>query len=52
MRFLKVSAPVFIGNNAKAGSGLELYFTAGPNESEGILGKLVPVSTDQRGNAE
>jgi uncharacterized protein (TIGR03118 family) len=41
------------GNNAKAGSGLELYFTAGPNdESEGILGKLVPVSTDQRGNAE
>jgi hypothetical protein len=41
------------GNNARAGSAIELYFTAGPhNESQGILGKLVPVSSEQRGSAE
>lgn len=41
------------GNNAGAGSAIELYFTAGPNhESDGLLGKLVPVSTEQRGSSE
>jgi uncharacterized protein (TIGR03118 family) len=39
------------GNNAKAGSAIELYFTAGPNdESGGLFGKLVPIATDQRGS--
>jgi uncharacterized protein (TIGR03118 family) len=41
------------GNNGGAGSALELYFTAGPNdESNGLLGKIAPVATDQRGNNE
>jgi len=41
------------GNNARSGSAIELYFTAGPkDESQGILGKLVPVSSEQRGSAE
>jgi len=41
------------GNNAAAGSALELYFTAGPNEeANGLLGKITPVPTDQRGNTE
>ena len=41
------------GNNATAGSSLELYFTAGPNdEGNGLLGKIAPVATDQRGNNE
>jgi len=41
------------GNNGKAGSSIEMYFTAGPNdESIGLLGKIVPVATDQRGNTE
>lgn len=41
------------GNNGKAGSSIEMYFTAGPNdESNGLLGKIVPVATDQRGNTE
>jgi uncharacterized protein (TIGR03118 family) len=39
------------GNNAKAGSAIELYFTAGPNdEQDGLFGKLVPVAGDQRGS--
>ena len=41
------------GNDAAAGSALELYFTAGPNgEANGLLGKITPVATDQRGNTE
>jgi uncharacterized protein (TIGR03118 family) len=41
------------GNNAAAGSAIELYFTAGPNgEANGLLGKITPVATDQRGNTE
>jgi uncharacterized protein (TIGR03118 family) len=41
------------GNNANAGSALELYFTAGPNEeADGLLGKIVPVSGERRGNTE
>ena len=41
------------GNNGGAGSAIELYFTAGPNgEANGLLGKITPVGTDQRGNAE
>jgi uncharacterized protein (TIGR03118 family) len=41
------------GNAAAAGSAIELYFTAGPNdEADGLLGKIVPVATDQRGNTE
>ena len=41
------------GNNGRAGSAIELYFTAGPNdEANGLLGKIAPVATDQRGNTE
>lgn len=41
------------GNDAKSGSALSLYYTAGPNdESNGLFGNLVPVSTDQRGSTE
>jgi uncharacterized protein (TIGR03118 family) len=41
------------GNNATAGSALELYFTAGPGEeNDGLLGKLVPVAAEKRGNNE
>ncbi|HUN89640.1 MAG TPA: TIGR03118 family protein [Terriglobales bacterium] len=41
------------GNEAKAGSALSLYFTAGPNdENNGILGTITPVSSEQRGNGE
>jgi uncharacterized protein (TIGR03118 family) len=41
------------GNNATAGSAIELFFTAGPNdEANGVLGKLVPVASEQRGNGE
>jgi uncharacterized protein (TIGR03118 family) len=41
------------GNNGPAGSATELYFTAGPNEeANGLLGKIIPVATDQRGNTE
>lgn len=40
------------GNNATAGSAVELYFTAGPGDEEhGLLGKIVPAA-DQRGNSE
>jgi uncharacterized protein (TIGR03118 family) len=39
------------GNNAKAGSATDLYFTAGPNdEADGLLGKISAV--EQRGNTE
>jgi len=41
------------GNNARAGSAIELYFTAGPNdEQNGLFGKLVPASGEQRGSNE
>jgi uncharacterized protein (TIGR03118 family) len=41
------------GNAGAAGSAIEMYFTAGPNdEANGLLGKIVPVATDQRGNTE
>jgi uncharacterized protein (TIGR03118 family) len=41
------------GNNAGAGSALELYFTAGPDEEKnGLLGKIVPVTDESRGNTE
>ncbi len=41
------------GNNGKAGSAIELYFTAGPNdEQNGLFGKLVPASGEQRGSNE
>ena len=40
-----------VGDNAKSGSAIELYFKAGPNqESNGLFGKLVPVAADQRGS--
>lgn len=43
----------FGGNTANNGLATELFFTAGPNdESNGILGKITAVSSDQRGNAE
>jgi uncharacterized protein (TIGR03118 family) len=43
----------FGGGNANSGLANDLYYTAGPNdESDGLLGKLTPVSTDQRGNSE
>ena len=41
------------GSNGASGSAIELYFTAGPNEeSDGLLGKIAPVGTEQRGNNE
>jgi uncharacterized protein (TIGR03118 family) len=41
------------GNNATAGSALEMYFTAGPNEErDGLLGKITPAAAEQRGNNE
>jgi uncharacterized protein (TIGR03118 family) len=41
------------GNNGTAGSAIELYFTAGPNdEGDGLLGKIVPLAAEQRGNNE
>lgn len=43
----------FGGNSTNNGMLNELYFTAGPNEeNNGLLGKLAPVGTDQRGNSE
>ena len=43
----------FGGGNTNSGLANELYYTAGPNdESNGLLGKLAPVGSDQRGNAE
>jgi uncharacterized protein (TIGR03118 family) len=39
--------------NANNGLATELFFTAGANdEADGIFGKITPVSTEQRGNAE
>jgi len=41
------------GSGGASGSAIELYFTAGPNdEGDGLLGKIVPVATEQRGNTE
>jgi len=43
----------FGGGNASSGLANDLYFTAGPNgEADGLLGKLSPVGSDQRGNSE
>jgi uncharacterized protein (TIGR03118 family) len=43
----------FGGNSANNGMLNDLYFTAGPNdEGDGVLGKLSPLSSDQRGNSE
>ena len=43
----------FGGNSTNNGMLNELYFTAGPgDESHGILGKLAPVGSEQRGNTE
>jgi len=43
----------FGGGNTNSGLANELYYTAGPNEeADGLLGKLAPVATDQRGNSE
>jgi len=43
----------FGGNSTNNGMLNDLYFTAGPDdETHGILGKLTPVSSDQRGNSE
>jgi hypothetical protein len=39
------------GSDSKAGPASTLYFTAGPNDGNyGLLGKLVPVADEQRGN--
>jgi hypothetical protein len=41
------------GNNATAGSAIEMYFSAGPNdEGDGLLGKITPAAAEQRGNSE
>jgi uncharacterized protein (TIGR03118 family) len=41
------------GNDAKAGSALQLFFTSGPNqERSGLLGTVAPVATEQRGNTD
>ena len=41
------------GNNATAGSALEMFFTAGPNdEADGLFGKITPLAAEQRGNNE
>jgi len=41
------------GSNGPSGSAIELYFTAGPNgENDGLLGKIAPLGTEQRGNNE
>jgi uncharacterized protein (TIGR03118 family) len=43
----------FGGNSTNNGMATELFFTAGPNdESNGILGKITPVTSEQRGNSE
>jgi len=43
----------FAGGNTKSGAANALYFTAGLNdEADGLLGNLVPVSAEQRGNTE
>jgi uncharacterized protein (TIGR03118 family) len=41
------------GSNGTAGSAIELYFTAGPNdENDGLFGKILPAAAEQRGNNE
>jgi uncharacterized protein (TIGR03118 family) len=41
------------GNNGAAGSAIEMYFTAGPNdENDGLFGKITPSAAEQRGNNE
>jgi uncharacterized protein (TIGR03118 family) len=41
------------GSNGAAGSAIEMFFTAGPNdEADGLFGKIVPVATEQRGSNE
>jgi len=43
----------FGGDDTNSGLATELFFTAGANhENDGILGKIAPVSSDQRGNTE
>ncbi len=43
----------FGGGNTNSGLANELFYTAGPNEeADGLLGKLSPVGSDQRGNSE
>jgi uncharacterized protein (TIGR03118 family) len=43
----------FGGGNPNSGAANELFYTAGPNdESDGLLGKLSAVSTEQRGSSE
>jgi uncharacterized protein (TIGR03118 family) len=43
----------FGGDAARDGLATELFFTAGPNdESDGLYGKITPVTTEQRGNSE
>src|SRR5439155_23996169 len=42
----------FGGGNPNSGAAHKLFFTAGPNdESDGLLGKLSAVATEQRGNS-
>jgi uncharacterized protein (TIGR03118 family) len=41
------------GNDGAAGNANTMYFTAGPNdEGDGLLGTIVPVAAEQRGNTE
>jgi uncharacterized protein (TIGR03118 family) len=43
----------FGGGTAASGAANELFFTAGPNdESDGLLGKITAVGSEQRGNTE
>jgi len=43
----------FGGDGAANGSATNLYFSAGPNkESDGLLGLLAPVSSEQPGNSQ
>ncbi len=43
----------FGGDTTNNGGATELFFTSGPNdESDGLFGKITPVSSDQRGNTE
>lgn len=43
----------FGGGNTNSGAANELFFTAGPeDESDGLLGKISPVPSEQRGSSE
>jgi uncharacterized protein (TIGR03118 family) len=43
----------FGGGNTNSGAANELFFTAGPHEeADGLLGKIAPVATEQRGSSE